>query len=85
MFIVGGQELKSCEGMTQGDPLSMALYAISLQPLITHLHLVSSTKQCRFADDASGAGSTPQLKTWWDTLAEIGPDYGYYLKMRNAG
>ena len=80
LFIVGGQELESSEGMTQGDPLSMALYAISLQPLITHLHLVSSTKQCWFADDASGAGSTMQLKTWWDTLAEIGPDYGYYPK-----
>ena len=30
LFVVGGQELNSCEGTTQGDPLSMALYAISL-------------------------------------------------------
>ena len=60
--------------------------AISLQPLITHLHLASSTKQCWYADDASGAGSTTQLKKWWDTLTEIGPGYGYYTQMtRNVG
>ena len=78
LFIVGSQELKSSEGTTQDDPLSVVLYAISFQPLITHLQLASSTKQCWYADDASGAGSTTQLKKWWDTLTEIGPGYGYY-------
>ena len=78
LLIVGGQKLKLSEGTTQGDPLSMALYAISLQPLIAHLHVASSPKQCWYADDASGAGSTTQLKKWWDTLTEIGPGYGYY-------
>ena len=77
-------ELKSLEGTTQGDPLSMVNGngndAISLQPLITHLHLASSTKQCWYADDASGAGSTTQLKKWWDTLTEIGSGYSYYPK-----
>ena len=67
-FIVGGQELKSSEYTTQGDPLSMANGngndAISLQLLITHLHLASSTKQCWFPNDASGVGSTMQLKKW---------------------
>ena len=70
LFVLGGQEIKSSEGTTQGDPLSMALYAISLQPLITRLHITSSTKQCWFADDASGAGTAIQLKKWWDTLIE---------------
>ena len=80
LFVVGGQEMKSSEGTTQGDPLSMALYAISLQPLITRLHITSSTKQCWFADDASGAGTAIQLKKWWDTLIEDGPEYGYHPK-----
>lgn len=62
LFIVGDQELISSEGTTQSDQLSMALYAISLQPLILHLHLANSTSQCWFADYSSGAGSTSQLK-----------------------
>ena len=80
LFVLGGQEMKSSEGTAQGDPLSMALYAISLQPLITRLHITSSTKQCWFADDASGAGTAIQLKKWWDTLIEDGPEYGYHHK-----
>ena len=70
LFVFGGQEMKSSEGTTQGDPLFMALYAINLQPLITRLDITSSTKQCWFADDASGAGTAIQLKKWWDTLIE---------------
>ena len=79
LFIVG-QELKSSERTTQGGPLSMAIYAISLQPLITSLHLTSSTKQYWFADDASGAGMANELRKWWDTLIADGPDYGYSPK-----
>ena len=74
MFVVGGQELKSSEGTTQGDPLAMAIYAISLQPLITSLQNASSTKQCWYADDASGAGIATDLKKWWDALMTEGPD-----------
>ena len=54
LFITGGKEILSAEGTTQGDPLSMGVYALSVQPLITALQTTSSTKQCWFADDASG-------------------------------
>ena len=56
LFITGGEELISAEGTKQGELLSMSLYAISLQPLITRLHVSSATKQCWFADDATGSG-----------------------------
>ncbi len=78
LFITGGQELKSSEGTTQGDPLSMAIYAVGLQPLITRLHLTTSTKQCWFADDARGVGTATQIKDWFDTLIEEG-------RMKNVG
>ena len=32
LFVVGGSELKSAEGTTQGDPFAMSMYSISLQP-----------------------------------------------------
>ena len=68
----------SAEGTTQGDPLAMGLYALSIQPLITSLQVASSVKQCWFADDASGAGSTTEIKKWWDLLSTLGPDFGYF-------
>ncbi len=69
LFIVGGKELKSSEGTTQGDPLSMAIYAVCLQPFITILHNASSAEQCWFADDSCGAGSATEIKRWWDILS----------------
>ena len=84
LFITGGKELKSAEGTTQGDPLAMSLYAISLQPLITHLNVSSLAKQCWFADDATGSGSLEELKKWWNELIETGPGLGYYLNAKKC-
>ena len=79
LFVVGGNELKSAEGTTQGDPLAMLMYAISLQPLISlHvLHNRSTAKQCWFANDATGAGPLEEVKQWWDELRGAGPPLTY--------
>ena len=78
VFITGGEELISVEGATQGNPLSISLYAWSLQPLLTRLHVSSAAKQCWFADDATGSGSLKDLRKWWDKLSESGPPLGYF-------
>ena len=57
LFITGGEEIISAEGTSQSDPLSITLYAISLQPLITRLQVSSAAKQYWFADNATGSGS----------------------------
>ena len=56
----------------------MAIYAISLQPLITRLGISSDAKQCWYADDASGSGSLEAIKQWWDERTEARPNLGYY-------
>ena len=62
----------------------MGLYALSIQPLITSLQAASSVKQCWFADDASGAGSIMEIRTWWDALSTLGPDIGYFSNDRKC-
>ena len=57
LFITRGSDLKSAKGTTQRDPLAMAIYAISLHPLIKSLDISSDAKQCWYADNASGSGS----------------------------
>ena len=56
----------------------MSMYAIILQPLISQLQLSSATKQCWFADDATGSGSLDDVKKWWDDLFEKGSTLGYF-------
>ena len=75
LFVTGSKELISAEGTTQSDPLTMCMYALSLQPLISRLQAASQAKQCWFADDATGCGSLPNIRVWWDELTMAGPDY----------
>ena len=72
---------RSChwvEGTTQSDSIAMALYTPNIWPLITSLQVVSTAKQCSFADDAGGIGSSTDIKRWWDTLSTLGPDFGFF-------
>ena len=32
-----------------------------------------------FADDATGGGSLTALRSWWDKLVTLGPNFGYHL------
>ena len=84
LFIIGGKELKSNEGTTQGDPVSMAIYAIGVIPLINMLIdivVISTESQVSvlaYVDDFSAAGKLDDLRKWWDTLTIIGSKFGYY-------
>ena len=79
LFVVGGGELTSCEGTTQGDPLAMAFYALATVPLINHLqHGFDEVRQVWYADDSAGAGRLRRLLEWWNDLQAMGAAYGYH-------
>ena len=80
LFVIGGAELKSMEGTTQGDPIAMFIYAIAIIPLILRgvekVQSVSAeAKIAAFADDLSGVGKLTGLKILWDEICRIGPKY----------
>ena len=55
LFVLGGIEISSSEGTTQGDPLAMPVYAIGITPLLEIIKPVtlevSKMKHVCFADD----------------------------------
>jgi hypothetical protein len=76
LFVTGGGEISSTEGTTQGDPLAMPFYALSIVPFISLLK--GSCKQAWYADDAQASGKLTALHEWWDKILSDGPAYGYY-------
>lgn len=78
-LFVHGEELLSLEGTTQGDPLSMSIYAISVVPIISSLVVDHpNAQQVWFADDSAAGGALFALFQWWQSLCELGPQYGYH-------
>ena len=58
-----------------------SIYALRIQPLITSLQAAPIVKQCWFADDVIEAGSIMEIlciRTRWDALTTLGPDFGYF-------
>ena len=77
LFVIGGYELISSEGTTQGDPLGMAIYAIGLTPLLEMMmEIVINIKSAVFADDLTSIGMCHKVE-WWNYLSEEGPKIGY--------
>uniref|UniRef100_A0A1X7SXQ2 Reverse transcriptase domain-containing protein n=1 Tax=Amphimedon queenslandica TaxID=400682 RepID=A0A1X7SXQ2_AMPQE len=71
--------LFSREGVIQGDPLSMFVYAVGTVPLIQTLkEFISTLTQIWYADDASVTGELSDIREWFDRLLLQGPKFGYY-------
>ena len=81
LFVLGGTEISSSEGTTQGDPLAMPVYAIGITPLLEIIKPETqkdiAMKHVAFADDLGGAGELLKLRRWWDNIVSRGPKLGY--------
>ena len=76
-LFIDGESILSQQGVTQGDPLAMAMYAVAITPLIYCL-TEERLKQVWFADDASAVGKLAGVKSWWNNMTMIGPEHGYF-------
>ena len=70
--------------MTQGDPMSMFLYAVGTLPLIRSVKHPRSGTQVWYADDASACAELSALRDWFSRLIEEGPKYGYFPELRKS-
>ena len=81
LILVGGGEIESSEGTTQGCTLAMGFYALGTNPILQKLKSqVKSISQVWLADDATGVGKLNPLKVWWDLIKKEGVKYGYFVK-----
>ena len=64
--------------VTQGDPLSIFLYAVGTLPLIQSLKNPSAWTQVWYTDDALACGELTSIQDWFDLLLQRGPSYGYF-------
>ena len=88
--MVGGIEIASEEGTTQGDPTAKPVYALAVRPLLLCLaepvkpdsegDQLLKARQAAYADDLAGCGTIDQLRVWWDIIIKHGPFLGYHAK-----
>ena len=76
--------LYSKEGVTQGDPLSMFVYAIGTTPLIRAIDHPSGGVQIWYADNSSACAPLSSLEEWLRKLMEVGPQFGYHPEPRKS-
>ena len=80
MIILGGAELQSTEGTTQGENLTMSFYSIStVQTQQIIRFCVIDVKQVWIVDDVTVAGSLKPLKNWCTNVVNEGDRFGYYV------
>ena len=78
MIILGNCEIGSTEGTMQGDPLAMVMYALATTALIQLRSSCPCVQQVWFADDATGASTCSNLKSWGNKLSSHSPAFGYH-------
>ena len=75
------ETILSQEGVTQGDPLSMVVYGLTLVPLAELVRReVPGLAQAWYADDAALAGALDLIGLATGLIVRHGPARGYYME-----
>ena len=76
--------LYSKEGIVQGDPLSMFIYAMATLPLVNQLDHPQHNVQVWYADNASACDRLDSLRVWMKKLISLGPAFGYHPEPKKS-
>ena len=79
-YLLSVGEILSSEGTTQGKPIVIGAYTLSILPLIKFLLEFINLKEVVFAGNYFVAASLNSIKDYWEKLTEIGPKCGYFPK-----
>ena len=78
LFVAKDLELRSEEGTTQRDPISMGAYALGLSVLQCKISQNNTgAKHSAYADDLVGTGKLQEIKKLWDEICKHGPSLEY--------
>ena len=79
LFVAGADEvIYSRDGTTQGDPLTMFFYGVSLLPMIRKLKDPNNVLESWYADDSAAIAKLKKLEIWLKNLIEEGPAFGFF-------
>ena len=82
---MGGGEIPSQEGTTQGDALEMPWYSINKTSTIRTLRMVvPNVKPAWLADDSAGCGTIANLYHWYKHLSPEGRKYWYLVNGKKS-
>ena len=81
LLILGGEEIASVEGIIQGDPTAISIYAVG-SLLLLNVTTTDSPKYATHRDDISYIGILKNILTWRNKLNTFGPKTGYFLKVK---
>ena len=79
-----GDIILSEEGITQGDPLAMLMYAIAMIPLIRRL-LNNDVTQVWYADDACACGRLASLHNCGTSSVNLDQALAIFLMSQKLG
>ena len=86
LFVIGGLEIRSQEGTTQGDPTAMAFYALGMMPFLWKLKSSNNPSDLSsYADDIQGIAKLLNLRSTLDICLSDGPKYGFDSEGSNVG
>ena len=84
LFRSGGEEIRSAEGTTQGDPTAMPVYVLG-SLLVLNITTPDNTKYAAHADDINCVGKLRNILTWWNKLNTFCPKWDIFQRQTNRG